>query len=343
MLRLLDKLRRLLIMLQRENLGRLLLIVVLLIVFGSIGLLLFEPNLSLASALWLIFATMTTVGYGDVSAQTLGGRIVSIIVMMFGIGILGLFTATIASIFVERKMKEQRGMRSFKFEDHIIICEWNYRAEGIFNELRADKRTQSAPIVLIADLESKPIDDDNLFFVQGSVTEENLKKANLEKATTALILGDSNLEVNARDAKVVLTTLTVETLNPNVYTIVELVNESNVRHCERANANEIIVGSEFSTRLISRAAVDHGISKVLSELLSSKVGSDLSKMPVPEEMVGRPFMELFTESKKRHNCTVLAILRGPNNTVLANPSEDFELEKGDFMIVIVSDDKKVMC
>ena len=41
-----------------------------------------------------------------------------------------------------------------------------------------------------------------------------------------------------------LAVLTVESLNPEVYSIVELASEENVRHCERAGADEIIVGAE---------------------------------------------------------------------------------------------------
>jgi voltage-gated potassium channel len=329
-----SRIRRVLQFLQRENLHRLVGIVLALIAFGSIGVMIFEPGISWPQALWLIFATVTTVGYGDISAQTLGGRVVSIVVMLFGIGILGLFTATIASIFVERKMKEDRGMRSFDFENHIIICEWNQRAKDVINELRMDKRTQACPIVLIADLETKPIDDEDLYFIQGGVTEEVLKRANLQKAKTVVILGDDSLESNARDAKAVLTTLTVETLNPDVYSVVELANEANAQHCERANANEIIVGSEFSGKLLSRATLDHGISKVLSELLSSRYGNDLLKIPVPERLHGKGFLEIFTEMKRANQSTVLAIQRGAEGEVISNPAEDCMVTEGDHLIVI---------
>ncbi len=334
MMRLSTRLRRLLQFLQRENLHRLVGLVLLLIVAGSIGIFVFEPDMKWHSALWLIFATITTVGYGDISAQTLGGRAVSVVIMVFGIGILGLFTATIASIFVEKKMKEDRGMRSFTFADHIIMCEWNQRAQTIINELRMDRRTETAPIILIAQLETKPVDDDDLYFIQGAVTEENLKRANLEKAKTVVILGDDNLEANARDAKVVLSTLTVETMNPAVYSVVELVNGANVQHCERANANEIIVGSEFSSKLISRATLDHGISKVLSELLSSRYGNDLFKIPVPEELSGKSFLEVFTELKRTNQSTVLAVQKGGDGEVITNPPEDFVVTKDQHLIVI---------
>ena len=300
---------------------------------GTLAITIFE-EISWTSALWWSIVTITTVGYGDISPVTLGGRVVAGVMMVFGIGILGLFTATIASIFVERKMKEDRGMHSYEFQNHIIICEWNHRAQEIINELRMDRRTESAPIILIAELETKPVDDDNLHFIQGDVTEDNLKRANIERAKTVVVLGDDQLDANARDAKAVLTTLTIETMNPNVYSIVELVNEANVQHCERANANEIIVGSEFTSKLISRAALDHGISKVLSELLSSRFGNDLFKIPVPESMQGKNFMDIFAEMKRSNNSIILGVQKGNIGEVISNPSIDYQVEADDYLILI---------
>jgi voltage-gated potassium channel len=335
---LLRKIRRNVQFIQRENLHRLILILLFLVLIGSLGITILEPDMSWHNALWYSFVTITTVGYGDFSPATAGGRVVGIIIMIFGIGILGLFTANIASIFVAKKMKEDRGMNSFDFENHIILCEWNHRTRSIVRELRMDQRLDTTLIILIADIDAKPIDDENLYFIQGGVTEENLKRANLQKARTVVILGDDNLESNARDAKAVLTTLTVETINPDVYSIVELANEANVQHCERANADEIIVGSEFSSKLISRAARDHGISKVLSEVLSSRFGNDLYKIPVPSSMQGKQFIDAFTEMKRSNRSTILAIQKDTEGKVISNPPVDYRIAAGDYLIVI--SDKK---
>ncbi len=326
--------RSLFVFLRRENLLRLFLILASLILLGAIGMSVFEPETSFSSAIWWSVVTLTTVGYGDISPTTLGGRLIGILIMFCGIGVLGIFSATVASVLVERKLKEDRGMHSYDFTDHIILCEWNYRAKEILHELHADHQGHEVPIVLIAEIDLKPIDNDNLYFIKGDLNEETLNRANLAQARTTIILGDDSLEPRARDAKVVLSTLTVESLNPDVYTIVELVDATNVRHCERAQANEIIVGSEFSSKLISRATMDHGISKVVSELLSSRFGNNLFKVPLPELMGGKTFMDVFTQMKENHDCTVLAVQNGGEGEVVSNPPSDHRIEDGDHLIVV---------
>ena len=53
------------------------------------------------TALWWAVVTVTTVGYGDVAPVTLGGRALGVALMVVGIGIFGMFTASVAARFVE--------------------------------------------------------------------------------------------------------------------------------------------------------------------------------------------------------------------------------------------------
>ena len=61
----------------------------------------------LGRALWWAIQTVTTVGYGDVTPSHVSGRLVAVVVMLFGIGFLAILTAVIASSFVARA-EEQR-------------------------------------------------------------------------------------------------------------------------------------------------------------------------------------------------------------------------------------------
>jgi voltage-gated potassium channel Kch len=56
--------------------------------------------------MWWAIQTVTTVGYGDVTPQHLGGRVIAVVVMLQGIAFLAVVTAAITSTFVARASKD---------------------------------------------------------------------------------------------------------------------------------------------------------------------------------------------------------------------------------------------
>lgn len=332
-----SQLKKLWRFIQRENIDRLLLVLTLLVLFSSIGLTLTEPDLSLLDSLWWSVVTLTTVGYGDIAPSTLIGRVIAIINMVIGIGVLAIFSATLASILVDRKIKEELGMSNYHFEQHIILCEWNHRAASIIRELRLDPQSTQTPIVLVADIERKPIDSENLYFIRGQVSDETLNRANLSHASTVIILGDDHLEETARDAKSILSTLTIESINPHTYTIVEIVNQTHAITCRRAQANEVIVSSNLSSMLISQATLNHGISEVISELLSFQIGNQLYKIPLPHSKINQPFIDVFIYMKQTYQSIVVGMQKGKEGKVISNPDTNEILEQGDYLIIIATE------
>jgi len=83
------------------------LLAVAVVLLGALGVLLAESgeNRSITSfgdALWWAIVTATTVGYGDVSPVTAEGRVIAVFLMLTGIGVIGIFTATVANHFFEQ-------------------------------------------------------------------------------------------------------------------------------------------------------------------------------------------------------------------------------------------------
>jgi len=54
-------------------------------------------------ALWWAIVTVTTVGYGDKVPVSAGGKGVAVVLMITGIGLVGVLSATVASYFVEQR------------------------------------------------------------------------------------------------------------------------------------------------------------------------------------------------------------------------------------------------
>ncbi|HEY2575211.1 MAG TPA: potassium channel family protein [Streptosporangiaceae bacterium] len=81
---------------------------------GAWLVLLFEENTpggnihSYPSALWWAIVTVTTVGYGDRFPVSEGGRIVASVLMLVGIGLIGVLTATVASVFMKEHTDDNK-------------------------------------------------------------------------------------------------------------------------------------------------------------------------------------------------------------------------------------------
>lgn len=87
---------------------------VLLMVGGGVGFWLLEPRVqTLSQGLWLAFTTAATVGYGDIVPSTNGSRAFAMFVVLIGLAVLSLVTASVAAMFVgtEERQIERDLMR----------------------------------------------------------------------------------------------------------------------------------------------------------------------------------------------------------------------------------------
>src|SRR5438105_8109601 len=78
---------------------------------------------NLGDALWYGIATITTIGYGDVTPSTFAGRVVGIVLMLGGATLFSAFTASVASVLIAQRIKEGRGLESVKQDGHLINCD----------------------------------------------------------------------------------------------------------------------------------------------------------------------------------------------------------------------------
>jgi voltage-gated potassium channel len=326
--------------LRKENLVKLTLITLLVLIFGSLGMFLFETGKnssvkSLWDTMWWGIVTLTTVGYGDIYPTTIGGRIIGAFMMVFGIGFLGMFTATVASIFVERKIRLDRGLKALKnLNGHILLCGWNYSANEIISEIHADNKEKD--IVIIANLDVNPVDEEHVYFVKGSPTEmSKLEMACFRTASVAIVLCDKSKLDNSGDGQSILTVLALKHEQPSIYVCIQLMDENNVEHCNRAGADEVIVTGGLTSKLLVQAALDHGVTRVVSELMSKKYGNEIYKIKCPHKYIGQNFKSALIAFKDEHNGIIIGIEK--TDQFLTNPKIDVVLDKDDYLIVVAED------
>jgi voltage-gated potassium channel len=65
-------------------------------------------HLNAWDGVWWAITTVTTVGYGDLSPSTTGGRVIAIVVMLVGIGFVAILTAAAAERFIRSRERSER-------------------------------------------------------------------------------------------------------------------------------------------------------------------------------------------------------------------------------------------
>jgi len=295
------------------------------ILFGAIGLYILDSHYrakgtaGILDTFWWALVTITTVGYGDVVPHSTLGRIVGLILMLSGVVLVSLFTATIASIFVERKIKEGEGLESLKVKDQIVICGWNQNGEKVIEGISIHDKDSSYPIVLVNELDKDEVDsiqykyrERDLHFVRGNfVKEDVLARANIFRAKAAIILADisNGHSIEKADERTIFGAMAIKSMAPKVRICAELINRENKEYLMRANVDEIAIRGESHGSLLASASIAPGILSMIKALINNEDDNKLWGVEVPSKCVERPCRELGQYFRERWDGLLIALLR----------------------------------
>ena len=90
-------------MLSRNELGATLLATLVVIVLAGVMMAALDPSITTpGDGIWWAWVTITTVGYGDIVPSTPAGRVLASIVILLGLGLFAMITATFAAFFIRQ-------------------------------------------------------------------------------------------------------------------------------------------------------------------------------------------------------------------------------------------------
>ena len=281
--------------------------------------------------------------------KTAIGRLISMLLLGLGVGLVGLFTGSVASILIDRNLRRNE-VSNFEMDDHLVLCNWGPRGLEWIREVHSKIIQDKRPVVIIhdspeeIDLPDKQDDAafNDVYIVKGDPTNEViLRRARVPKAHSVVILTDIRQGEHS-DGKTILTCIAIRNICrgdrvPNVS--VECRNVNNRHHLLKAGADEIISSDELGLRLLARSALFHGMTQVYQELLT--VGRDANEMylyPVPKALFGRDFAEvasMFVRNRDdKKSCLLIGIQRGEEMNLNPIGKESGALAKGDQLILL---------
>jgi voltage-gated potassium channel len=271
----------------------------------------------------------TVMGAGDSSyVSSPVGFVVSWLLVLFGVAIVATITGALVGFLIDFLLKEGQGMGASGYRDHIVVCGWNSTARELIAELDGDDYDRK--IVLIHEADKNP-GGPGVYFVNGDITSaEDLKRAGIEEAMAAVVCpADAS---NEADMRSILTVMAIESIAPQVRTVVEVNNPAHVEHFRRAKADEIMVTSRIASRLLARSSLYPGLAELVTDIVSGGEGSELYRVNLPDSYIGHSIDELSAKLRAEHSATLLAIGRG--GRAFVNPPPDFRLEIGDDALVV---------
>jgi voltage-gated potassium channel len=292
---------------------------------------------------------------GIIESPFVAVKVSIIIGMIASITFIAIITAKITSVLVELLRRGGSMTKRVNFSGHTIICGWNFQGERIVRELQSAGVKQQRGIVILTVSEERLVKDERVAFINGDPSQdENLLRAGVERASSVIVLTDSTKGANEADAEALMVVLAVESLNRKVHTCVQLLNSANRLHLEHAHADEIICLDQLGGNLVVASALNHGISRVVGELLTFNTGSEFYRYDghIPDRLLGKEFAEAVQilaqqrmillavetdyseEMIKQLSADVVYKLPEEDRLMVINPQSRYEIRQGDALFVI---------
>jgi len=281
--------------------------------------------------------------------RTVGGKVITFLTMLAGLVLFAVMVGTISASMTNyfRTRMEAHDIQLKDLNQHVIICGYDTKVDILLQELEEVADVWRRGVVVVAEtdknLNALPglKNTKRLFHLNEDFTRiDVLEKAGAARARTALVLTDpgNNLGEQDRDARTVLASLTIEKLNPQIFTCAELISADNASHLKIAGVEEIVSRNNLSAGLFASSAINEGISGIVCDILSHKEGNYFRKINLPKDLEGKQFLEVAEYFKREQDALLIAIERVEEGGVLEqhiNPSKDYLLENGDKLTLIV--------
>jgi voltage-gated potassium channel len=310
---------------------KILLILLLIITISVAGIYFFEAGKNDAfqtvfDTVWYTIVTLSTVGYGDKSPETVEGRLIGILIILFGVAVVGAVTGRIASFLVEKQLKAGQGLSSLKkLTGHFIIC--GYKSEIpriVLDILKVNPELKMDNVVLISTVDPQRINDlkaDKRFakikFIYGDYTDASvLIRANIKNAKTILVLSDytnPSATTHEIDSRSVMAAMTIDSLTKEIYTCAELLDSKFEKYLELAHCDEIILSRDYGRIMLANASAATGVSHVVNEIIDVNSPTPVTIINFPDAYVGKKITELSEFILKKQGSILIGILEHTGN------------------------------
>ncbi|MCF6238429.1 MAG: ion channel [Candidatus Marinimicrobia bacterium] len=229
------------------------------------------------SVYWAV-VTITTVGYGDISPSTAGGRLITIVLLYaFGISIL----AHIVTEFIEHRLwvsaEKKCGRWRWNMQDHILIIntptiDSDSYLRKLVQQIRATPMLSEYPVQMLTDkftgVLPKEISDLGVVHFTGHAEDsDNLRAVNVSDASYIIVIASDYADPQS-DSLTFDVLDRIQEIGSNAMVLAEAINDENRKRLQRAGANIVVRPIRAYPGFLVRSLVAPGTEEVLEDFFT---------------------------------------------------------------------------
>lgn len=309
----------------KGRLLRLFLILISIIILHSLAISYIE-DVPLWTGFWLTFTSITTVGYGDISAKTMYGQLATItLIYIMGIWLLAQLAGEYIDFRMDRRERMIKGQWRWKqMRDHIIIIntpmhDRDRYLSRLINQIRNTPETADVPVQILANdyPEGLPIELRELSVVHfhASVEEPGaLDMVNLDLAQHIIILAEDTS--STRSDSFTLDILDrLKRIDHHASILAECVSDDNKGRFIEAGATVVMRPIRAYPEMTIRAIAAPGTQEILENLFTHN-GDSACRYDI--QIKDKAWAEIATKLVNADMGTPLGYI-GENGEVITNP------------------------
>ncbi len=334
---------------KRFELFTLMLFLGFVVLIGSTAIYLFEKPASnhqvnnLFDAAYFTMVTVSTVGYGDITPHTTGGRLVAMTLILSGLGVFSFLTSILVSGFNDKMhaMRENRTYTELKrHSQFVIICGFGRVGELLANQLAKDHKH-----FVVIDKDGKNVLQAKrlgyLVIHADASNNQVLTNAGINHGATAVLCTTGDDVIN------VYITLSSRYLNPDIRIISRASQENNVKKLYQAGASDVIqpfaIAAMVAAEYVGQPVAFEAIQGILRH--EKQLAMEAVKVLHGSQLIDKSIAEMDFEQRKliligvisnhaahhRHRKNRYEV---NDQQFYFNPDAHFILQEGDLLVLM---------
>ncbi len=298
---------------------------------GTLGYMAIE-EWGLLDALYMTVITISTVGFGEVHPVSDQGRMLTMIILISGLGVMGYLVGTLTQTLVEGQLLRIMGRKKLErqikaLKDHYIICGYGRMGRIVCEEI---EKTKPTPMVVI-DKESSvtaKIGEDGHLYILGDATEEEcLIKAGILSAKALVTALDS-------DADNLYITLTAKGLNRQLIVLARAGRVGSEKKLLHAGADRVISPHQIGGFRMAQALLRPTVTEFI-DFAIHHVDAALGMEEIPVRPNSKLTDVTLVDSGIRKELDLIIVaIKKASGEMLFNPASHTRIQIGDTLIAL---------